>query len=340
MSAQAFIATKQFSCCMYGLSGYARMVADKVRMDAYLEALHRAVVPGSVVVDLGSGPGIFSLFACSYGARRVYAIEPSNSIQLGRDLAAANGYARRIEFIQGLSTKVSLPERVDVVIADLRGLLPYFTQNIPSMIDARERFLAPGGILIPQRDIIWGAVVEIPDFYNENVLVWDAAASGFDMSHARRMSANTFYKIHCKPEQLLAEPCELGFVDYKQVTVSRFEAEPCWTATRSGTAHGLCLWFDATLAAGVCFSNGANSPEAIYGNALFPFPEPVGVVMGQRIKAKIIADLVADDYVWRWNTCFGGQTGFSQSTFFGTPVTLQALKARQVNDAGIQQHGQ
>lgn len=174
------------------MSGYGSMIADKVRVDAYLEALRRAIFPGCVVLDIGAGPGFFSLFACRWGAHRVYAIEPSHSIQLGRDLAAANGYADRIEVIQDLSTNISIPERADVIVADLRGLLPYCTQSIASMIDARDRLLAPEGILIPQRDVIWGAVVDAPDLSREKVLPWDQPASGFDMSPARRMSANSF----------------------------------------------------------------------------------------------------------------------------------------------------
>lgn len=80
------------------------------------------------------------------------------------------------------------------------------------------------------------------------------------------------------------------------------------------------------LAPGVSFSNAPGAPEAIYGNAFFPFTEPVPIVADQPITAKIAADLVANDYVWRWNTSFAGQTSLTQSTFFGTPITLEALK--------------
>ena len=90
------------------------MIADHVRMAAYEQALRRTVRPDSVVVDIGTGTGIFSLLACQFGARKVYAIEPDSAIEVAREIAAANGYQDRITFIQDLSTAVTLPEGADV----------------------------------------------------------------------------------------------------------------------------------------------------------------------------------------------------------------------------------
>ena len=94
---------------MYSLAGYGSMIADRVRMDVFARALHHAITPDSVVVDIGTGTGILALLACRFGARRVYAIEPDDAIQVAREIAAANGYADRIDFIQAVSTKVTFP---------------------------------------------------------------------------------------------------------------------------------------------------------------------------------------------------------------------------------------
>src|SRR5262249_51191425 len=148
---------------MYSLKGYGEMIADKVRMQAYARALRKAVRPGSVVVEIGTGPGVFAVLACQLGARRVYALESDPVIQVAREVAAANGYADRIEFIEDLSTNVTLPSRADVIVSDLRGLLPFFQSHLPSIVDARRRFLAPGGTLIPKQDAVWVGVVESPE---------------------------------------------------------------------------------------------------------------------------------------------------------------------------------
>src|SRR6478672_588168 len=155
---------------MYGLEGYGKMLADTIRLDAYLEALRVSIVPGCVVLDLGAGPGVLSLYACRWGARRVFAVEPGDSIQIARELAAANGYGDRIITIQDVSSNLTLPELADVIVADLRGTLPFFSRSISTMMDARDRLLTPVGVLIPQRDVIRGTVVEEPELYRKRIL--------------------------------------------------------------------------------------------------------------------------------------------------------------------------
>src|SRR2546426_1700324 len=126
---------------MYSIIDYGAMVADRLRTDAYAQALRQAVRPGSVVLDIGTGVGIWALLACQFGARRVYAVEPDDVIQVAREIAAANGYTQRIEFIQNMSTQVTLPERVDVIVAEIHGVLPLFRQSAVSIADARRRLL-------------------------------------------------------------------------------------------------------------------------------------------------------------------------------------------------------
>ena len=114
--------------------------------------------PGSIVVDIGTGTGVMSLLACRFGAGRVYAIEPDDAILVARENAVANGMAERIEFIQELSTKVSLPEKADVIVSDLHGVLPLLTRHLPSIIHARTNFCGPNAVLIPQRETLWLAL--------------------------------------------------------------------------------------------------------------------------------------------------------------------------------------
>lgn len=164
---------------MYSISGYGEMISDRVRVEAYARALERLVKPDAVVIDIGTGPGFFAMLACRFGACRVYAIEPSDIIQVAKEAASANGYDERIEFIQDVSTRVQLPERADVIISDLRGILPLFEQHLVSIIDARTRLLAPGGALIPRRDALWAGVVEAPEQYSKHVGNWDESDYGF-----------------------------------------------------------------------------------------------------------------------------------------------------------------
>ena len=321
---------------MYSLHSYGKMLADAPRMEAYVAALRRTVKPGSVVLDLGCGPGLFALVACQLGARRVYAVEPDNVIELAREAARANGFADRIEFFQSLSTEITLPERADVIISDLRGVLPWYQQHIPSITDARNRFLAPDGILIPDRDVLWAAVVDTPDRYEELVGPW--RSNGVNLSAATRVITNTWRKTRVTADELLVEPACWATLNYREIQNTDVSAEIVWQASRPGTAHGVAVWFDSELVDEIGFTNHPGAPELIYGTALFPFPQAVDVAEGDRIRFKLRADYVGDDYVWRWDTDFvsanefdGPKASFEQSTFFGVPLSPAQLRKGAAN---------
>jgi protein arginine N-methyltransferase 1 len=314
---------------MYSLHFYGQMLADAARMDAYAAALRQLVRPDSVVMDLGCGPGVFALLACKLGARRVYAVEPNNVVGLAREAAAANACADRIEFLEKLSTEVTLREPATIIVSDLRGVLPFFEQHIPSIIDARKRLLARDGVLIPQRDILWAAVVEAPEQYDEIIRPWQNQFD-LDLSAATRFITNTWRKAHIKPDQFLAEPLCWNTVDYDEVESPGVDAEISWRVARNGTAHGFAVWFDSELVDDVRFSNHPASPRMIYGQGFFPFSEPVEVSEGNCIELRLAAKFVQDDYVWRWDTDFTDQgrmkASFRQSTFYGVPLSTAQLR--------------
>ena len=310
---------------MYSVHFYGQMLRDTARMEAYTAALRRAVKPDSVVMDLGCGPGVFALLACKFGARRVYAVEPENIVGLAREAAAANGFSDRIEFFEKLSTEITLPEPATIIISDLRGVLPWFEQNISSIIDARKRLLAPGGVLIPQRDVLWASVVEAPEQYEEIVGPWRNQFD-LDLSAGKGLVTNTWRKSRIKPEQLLTEPVCWSTLDYYEVSSPDVRAEISWQAARNGTAHGVAVWFDSELAEGIRFSNHPAAPEMIYGTGFFPFLRPVQLMEGERVTVRLAADLVDDGYVWRWDTEVPGKANFKQSTFFGVPLSTSQLR--------------
>ena len=327
---------------MYTIADYGAMIADDVRTGAFARALGQAITPGAVVVDIGTGTGIFALLACRYGARRVYAIEPSDAIQVAREIAAANGYADRIEFIQDLSTRVTLPERADIVISDIGGVLPWFQHHIPVIADARRRFLAPGGVLIPQCDSAWAAVVDAPELYARQMGPWRTNEFGLDMEAARRLVTNTWSKGRVRSDHLLTGLVRWATSDYRVVEDPDVSALVSWTVTRSGTGHGFAAGFDRTVFDGVRLSNAPDAPDdicpqRIYGSVFFPWPTPVPLAAGDLVTIGLDARLVGEDYIWNWKTqvldqerAGADKAAFAQSTFLGvplSPVTLQKTAA-------------
>jgi type I protein arginine methyltransferase len=206
--------------------------------------------------------------------------------------------------------------------------------------------------LISQRDDIWAAVVEAEETYNEYLNHWDKYE--FDMTAARRIVANTIgWKIKKDgPEILLAEPRLWATLDYTIVSDPNVAGEMIFDVSRDGTAHGMLVWFDATMAEGVGFSNapGAAKPAKVYGRSFFPWPQPVELKVGDQIDARLEARLVGDDYFYRWETTIKSRdseqvkASFKQSTFYGESLSLNGLRKRsaayvpELNVDGVMDH--
>ena len=287
---------------MYSLLDYGRFLRDTRRVDAYAAALRRAVTPGSVVVDIGTGTGILALLACKFGARRVYAIEPGDVIQVAQELAAANGYADRIEFIQSVASRATPGEAADVIVSDPRDVFPLVGHYLPSLLHARRHFLAPGGTLIPARDTLWVAPAHAPKLYGGCAAPWEGNGYGLDLRAGRRLAVNQWRKARVPREHLLAEPTCWATLDYATVQGSDVRGSVSWTMRREGTAHGLAAWSDAMLAEGVTLSNAPGEPDLVYRTAFFPFTTPIALVHGDMVSVDLEATLIGDDYVWHWNT--------------------------------------
>ena len=320
----------------YTTRSYGRMIGDGSRTAAYVEALRRAVTPGSVVLDVGTGTGFFALLACRLGAARVYAIEPADAIHVARQCAGSETEPERIVWLQARSTEVDLPERVDVIVADLRGVLPFLAGSVSGLIDARRRHLKQGGHVIPSRDVLRAVPAEAPAEYQDLVTPWERNDYGVDLSAGRPFVANSWWRAGTEPVEpgsLLAPAACWGEIDYARVDSPHVKGTCEWVIERAGIMHGLYVWFDCEAAHGLGYSNAPWLPELVYGRAFFPFLQPLDVAPGYRVRTTISATQLADEYVYSWKSTVADGEGritarFDQSTFAGTPLTRSVIRRR------------
>ncbi len=331
-----------FNVSGYTVASYGSMITDKTRTNAYVEALRKAVTPGCRVLDIGTGTGIFAFMACRFGAGRVYAIEPDDAIQVAREIANDNGFSDKIEFIQGVSTRVDLPEKVDIIIADIHGILPLYEQFLPTIIDARTRFLKPGGIIIPQKETMWAALVDSGKIYEQFIIPWTKNDYDIDMKAGLEITINSWSDSRPASKDLLTEPQCWGTFDYASIKNVDCEADMSWIMKKTGTAHGFALWFDSTVLDGISISNAPGNPELVYGSGFFPFSKPLKFEINDTVKVFLSANLVGEDYTWLWKTevldDHDPQTvkaAFKQSTFFGVPLTSASLKKRSARNVPV-----
>lgn len=133
------------------LAGHEKLLSDGTRNQLFFQALQKTVTTESNVLDIGSGTGVWAIAAAKLGAKRVVAIEQDQLlIGLIKTLARDNDVADRVEVVQGEANQVQLRQEFDIVISETIGHLVFDEQIVPIMIDAKKRFLKPGGILIPE----------------------------------------------------------------------------------------------------------------------------------------------------------------------------------------------
>ena len=142
---------------------HARMLHDHRRTNDYIAAIEAAVRPDDVVLDIGTGSGILAVAAVRAGARHVYAVEASDIADVAAEVFAMNGVADRVTLIPGWSRELQLPERADLLVAELIGNEPFEEEILETTLDARRRLLKAGARLVPYALTVFARPLLIPE---------------------------------------------------------------------------------------------------------------------------------------------------------------------------------
>ena len=105
-------------------------------------------------------------------------------------------------------------------------------------------------------------------------LAREARPYGLDTAGARTYALNDWRRVSAPADALLAVPARLTVPDYRSVSSPNVKTSVESEATRSGTLHGIAVWFDSELVEGIAFTNAPGEPETIYGQGFFPLLNP------------------------------------------------------------------
>ena len=107
---------------------------DHDRTEAFAKVIAGTVKPGDIVVDLGTGTGVLAMMAARAGAAKVYAIEldPYNIATLSR-VFRENGFSDRIVLLEGDARSLDLPQKINVVIAEMIATGLIEEMQVPAM---------------------------------------------------------------------------------------------------------------------------------------------------------------------------------------------------------------
>ena len=270
------------------------MICDRVRTEAFRRAINATVRPGDIVLDVGAGSGILSMFAARAGAARVYAVERTTVAVLAQELAAANGVGEIVQLIHGDIMDVELPEPVDLIVSEWLGGFGIDEGMLAPVIAARDRWLKPGGIMVPSSVGAWAALVhdhylgETMEFLRDNP--YGLSLDGLVEMTVNEISYSGTFR-HLTAGDRRSEPGRLWTTDADLISLEQaqapHEAETLLPVHDHGTANALALWFSAELAPGTSLSVGPGDPPTHWGMTTAPLRSPVELTPDMVVRARV-----------------------------------------------------
>lgn len=239
------------------------MLKDQVRTGSYMRAiLHNyKLFEGKTVLDVGSGTGILCLFAAKAGAKRCIGIECSDIIDYARSIATHNGFGEVITYVHGKVEEVELPvEKVDIIVSEWMGYFLIYESMLDSVLFARDKWLAKGGLMFPDHAKLYMAAIEDADYKEEKIGFW-GQLYGFDFSSMRQCVVQEPVSDTVDGSAIATSTCCL--LDADLHTVRREELDfvtpYSLTVSRQDFLHAMVVWFDVTF--------GACSPPVVLTTA-------------------------------------------------------------------------
>ncbi|RZB41749.1 putative protein arginine N-methyltransferase 6 isoform B [Glycine soja] len=231
---------------------HQEMIKDRVRTDTYRDAImqHQSFIAGKVVVDVGCGTGILSIFCAQAGAKRVYAIDASDIALQANEVVKANNLSDVVVVLHGRVEDVEINEEVDVIISEWMGYMLLYESMLGSVINARDRWLKPGGLILPSSSTLYMAPVTHTDRYSDSVDFW-RNVYGIDMSAMVSLAKQCAFEEPSVEtitgENVLTWPHVVKYIDSYSVTIQELESVTAkfkFNSMMRAPLHGFAFWFD------------------------------------------------------------------------------------------------
>jgi len=290
-----------------GLEAHEEMLSDRVRVEAYHRGIQRTVQVGDVVLDLGTGTGLLAFMASRAGAKKVYAVEHSDFIEVAREIGAHNGFTN-IEFVQANSRDFTPPEPIDVVLHEQMGDELFNENMLANVLDIRDRALAPSGRILPARFRLFIEPVSMREdmrirrFWNIEL------PDGIDLSATRHSPVaarfetgrnDHFWLRPHSVDSTIGEPQPI--IEFDMNTLESLESLPTRhiverTASADAIVDGCCIWFEACFDDDTTLSTSPLAPVTSWGNRVFRLDREVG--RGETLRFEVRLAQLVEPSTW------------------------------------------
>ena len=291
----------------YGI--HEEMLKDEVRTLTYRDSMiqNKHLFKDKIVLDVGCGTGILSMFACQAGAKHVYSVDMSNIIDVAKNIVKDNGFADKITLVKGKIEEIELPDlqkiradgtnKVDIIISEWMGYALVYESMLESVLFARDKWLIQdgSGILMPDKTSMYVCAIEDRKYKNEKIHWWDSVY-GFNFKRIKEMANLEPLVDSVDFKQVCTNDCKLISFDLYTCTkeeVATFNTTYQLKAERNDYIHALVLFWTCEFTKCHTFTGFSTSPEYPYTHwkqTVFYLPEDLTIKKGEVLKGGLKCD--------------------------------------------------
>ncbi|KAG1346685.1 Protein arginine N-methyltransferase 1.1 [Cocos nucifera] len=227
------------------------MLKDVVRTKTYQNVIYQNtfLFKNKVVLDVGAGTGILSLFCAKAGAKHVYAIECSLMADMAKEIVQANGFSNVVTVLKGKVEEIELPvTHVDVIISEWMGYFLLFENMLNTVLYARDKWLINDGIVLPDKASLYLTAIEDAEYKEDKIEFWNNVY-GFDMSCIKKQAMMEPLVDTVDQNQIVTNCQLLKTMDISKMAPgdASFTAPFKLVAQRNDYIHALVAYFDVSF---------------------------------------------------------------------------------------------
>ncbi|XP_054621164.1 protein arginine N-methyltransferase 6 [Dunckerocampus dactyliophorus] len=283
---------------------HEEMIADHVRTNTYRLAIltNSESIRGKVVLDVGAGTGVLSMFCVQAGAKKVYAVEACSIAEQAVKIIKHNSMDDTIQVIRGTVETVELPEMVDVIVSEWMGYALLHESMLNSVLYARDKWLKnPGGVILPNKAELFITPISEP-VVEDRLYFWYTLKDkyGVDMScmsdFARKCIKNSDISVSpVTAEDVLSHPARFAELDLYTATVEQMRSVKghfrC-ESFGSAAVNAFCVYFTVSFPCpdkpqALVLSTSPFKPETHWKQAVLYLDEPVDVMQDTLVSGEV-----------------------------------------------------
>lgn len=272
---------------------HEEMLKDTARTLSYRSAMfkNKHLFKDKIVLDVGCGTGILSMFAVKAGAKHVYSVDMSNIIGKAKEIVSLNGFDDKITLLQGKLEDIELPvKEVDIIVSEWMGYFLLYESMLDTVLYARDKYLVKGGLILPDKCSMYIAGIEDGQYKEEKIHYWEDVY-GFDYSPFIDVAMVEPLVDTVNNQSLITTPHKFYEFDINKVKKEELAFHNSFDlkAIDADLCHAYIVWWDCDFPGDekVTLHTGPMHQYTHWKQTVFYMDQVLDLKKGDHIKGKI-----------------------------------------------------